>query len=474
MSNSKVSLKKAVLINSSGKYIRILLAIVVNAILSRILSPEEFGIIAIITVFSTFFNTLSDMGFGAAIIQKKDLTQYDINHIYSFTVYISVILMMIFQVLSIPISFFYNDSVYIRLGFLLSLSLLFNTMNMVPNGMLNREKQFIKLAYRTILSYLIPSIIAILAAIIGLSFYSLVLQSILSSFILFIWNRVDYKLKFVIRIDLFSIKKVMNYSSYQFAFNVINYFSRNLDNLLTGKLLGNAELGYYNKAYTLMLYPVNNLTGVVSPVLHPVLADYQSQYELIYKKYMKVVCFLSALACFVTVFCWFNSYELVVLMYGSNWAESVICFEILSFAIFPQMLNSSAGAIFQVLGKTKLLFINGCINTAITVIAIIMGICLGGSIQCLSLGVAIAYILQFFCCYVMLIHAGFGFSFFDFLKAVLPDMVHMVVLFTAAYFWPFEIRNTLMAAGCKTIYLIAVYALLLVVSKRYKLLLDLF
>jgi len=82
------SIKRAALINASGKYSTILLQLFVNAILSRILTPDDYGIVAVITVFSTLFISLSDMGFGAAIIQQKDLTKEEIDGIFTITIFI--------------------------------------------------------------------------------------------------------------------------------------------------------------------------------------------------------------------------------------------------------------------------------------------------------------------------------------------------------------------------------------------------
>ncbi|WP_270518773.1 oligosaccharide flippase family protein [Ligilactobacillus salivarius] len=96
MKNSTFSIKKASMINAVGKYSKILLSIVVEIILARLLTPHDYGIVAVVVVFTTFFTTFSDMGLSTAIVQRKDLTKSDIDNIYTFTVYISVILMVIF------------------------------------------------------------------------------------------------------------------------------------------------------------------------------------------------------------------------------------------------------------------------------------------------------------------------------------------------------------------------------------------
>ena len=464
----KYSIKKAALINAAGKYSKILLGLVVNAILARMLSPEDYGIVAIITVFSTFFTTFSDMGFGTAIIQKKDLSSEDINNIYSFTVYISFGLMLLFIILSYFIAYFYNDKVYIGLGQLLSISLLFNSLNMVPNGILNRDKKFISISLRTIIVYLSSAIITIILVFLGLSYYALVIQAILTALFTFIWNFITTKPKFKIRFNRESIDKILNYSGYQFAFNIVNYFSRNLDNLLTGKFLGNKELGYYNKAYTLMLYPISNLTGVISPVLHPILSDFQDKLDIIYHKYMRIIKLLLCISIYVESVCILGSAEIIEIMYGANWDKSIICFKLLSIAMISQMVNASTGAVFQAIGKTKLLFITSCINTGISIIAILVGVFIGKSIEVLSLCVAIAYLLHFFIAFFIMMKFGFDHKLRNFIKELSAYFVILIIMGISVLLYPFNINGVLISLLIKCIYLGLIYLICLFISGEYK------
>ena len=468
-----MNIKKAAIINALGKYLKIFLSIIVNAILSRILSAEDYGIVAVITVFSTFFTTFSDMGFGPAIIQNRELTDDDIDNIYSFTVYVSFFLMVIFAICSYPISVFYRDKVYVSLGLILSVSLLFNALNMVPNGILNKEKKFVSIAIRTVVVYMGSAVVTIILAFSGLRYYALAIQAVLTALLTFFWNYSTTKPKFHFRVGVHSIKKVLNYSGYQFAFNVVNYFSRNLDNLLTGKFMGSVELGYYNKAYTLMLYPVNNLTGVISPVLHPILSDYQKQLDVIYKKYMKIVRLLACVGLYIAPVCFLAAGELITILYGQNWGKSVACFQLLTIAIIPQMINSSAGSIFQAIGNTRLLFVNSCINTGITVVAIIFGVFIGKSIEALSICVAVAYLFHFATAFTMLVKMGFKYKMIDFIKELLPELFILMVMLISVRLYPFYIKNTFISAMIKCIYLGGIYVVALFMSKEYKLFLSL-
>lgn len=468
-----MNIKKAAIINAIGSYSNVILSIVVNAILSRILSPNDYGVVAVITVFTTFFTTISDTGFASAIIQNKDLDKKDINNIFSFMVYLAIILMLVFCLCTIPISLFYDNKVYIPLGLILSISLFFSCLNIVPNGILKREKKFINIAIRDVFVYFISATVAVILALLGFGYYALAIQSVLSALLAFIYNVNVNKLYFIRKFDKNSIKKILNYSTYQFLFNLVNYFSSNLDNLLTGKFMGETELGYYNKAYSLMLYPVNNLSGVITPVLHPVLADYQDNKKIIYEKYLNIVKLLALMGVFVTAVSNLASYELINILYGPNWNDSVETFKLLTMAIVPQMINSSAGSVFQAIGNTKLLFINGLINTIVTAAAIIIGVFLGGNIESLALCIGFAYIFKFFSAFIMLIKIGFKYSFISFIRELVPETLILIVLFVSVKFYPFSVENIFLSAIAKGLFLLVIYLIMLIITKEYKLYLAL-
>ena len=104
----EISLKKAVIINAAAKYAKVLVNLVYTAILARILSPEDYGIVAVITVFTTFFALFSDMGLSTAIIQNKTLTNDEVNDIFSFTIYLGVGLALFFCLFSFFLFVFYG------------------------------------------------------------------------------------------------------------------------------------------------------------------------------------------------------------------------------------------------------------------------------------------------------------------------------------------------------------------------------
>lgn len=421
------SIKKAVYINAAARYSTLFLGLLFSAVLARILTPEDYGIVAVTVVFSTFFSLLSDLGLGAGIVQNKDLDKEDVGSIFAFSLRLALVLTGTFALLSVPMSYFYGDPVYIPVGVLLAVSLFFNTMNVVPNALLLKRKEFKSVALRILCACIVSGIAGIFLAWIGLKYYALVAQSIINSAFIFGWNYLSTRPPMARKVKRESLDKIRSYSGFLFGFNIINYFARNTDNLLIGKVMGSAQLGYYDKAYKLMLYPVNNLTHVITPVLHPILSEHQKDKLYIYGKYRQVVKVLSLLGAFITPFCWFASPEIIRILYGQQWLSAIPCLRWMSLAMWAQMILSSSGTIFQSVGDTKRLFMSGSINAVLVVSLIIAGL-LEGSITCVARNVALAYNIQFVATFYILVHLSLGLRCRDFLKGLLPDLAVMAVV----------------------------------------------
>ncbi len=462
------SIRKASIINIIGKYINVFVGLIFSAILSRILTPKEFGTVAVVTVFTSFFALIANMGIGPAIIHNKNLSDEDISHIYSFTVWVGLAISTLFALFSLPLSWFYGDSKYIPIGLLLSISLLFSTMNIVPNAIFLKNLKFALINVRTIVVHVLSSSVSVLLALSGAGYYAIVVNSILTAFFIFIWNYISVKPKFIFKIDTSRVLQIKSYSSYQFAFSFVNYFSRNLDNILIGKILGDVSLGFYNKSYHLMMYPLQYLTHAISPVLHPILSKHQDDKQYIYNQYMKVVKVLSLLGIFITTYFFFAADEIILIMFGDQWNSSIQSFRFLSLSIWAQMVSSSSGSIYQSIGNTKLLFKTGLISAIVIVGAILTGVVVK-DINAVAISVSVGYIIVFMINYVILINKGFGYSILLFLKEMAPDLMAFCITFTgSALICSLKIESLFFSAAYKFIAIGFIYVLSLIVTKQQK------
>lgn len=467
------SIKNAVYLNAAARYSTLVLRLLFNAALARILVPEDFGVVAVAMVFTTFFSLLSDMGLGAGIIQNKELSRDDIGSIFAFSLRLGLVLMGAFALLSFPMAHFYGNQALVPVGMLLSIQLFFNTLNVVPNALLLKQKEFKKVALRILCACLTSGTVGIVLALLGLKYYALAVQAILDALFIFGWNYFSTRPPMARKPSRASLEKIRSYSSYLFGFNLVNYFARNLDNLLIGKYMGAAQLGYYDKSYKLMLYPVNNLTHVITPVLHPILSEHQDDKAYIYEKYRQVVKVLSLLGAFITPFFWFASEEIIPILYGKQWLPAIPCLQWMALAMWAQMILSSAGTIFQSLGDTRRLLWSGSMNAVLVVVFIIAGL-VEGSIVAVARNVAIAYNLQFVATFYILVHLSFGFRTWEFLKGLSPDLCVMAAVALAGYGCTFLPALPLVGSfAAKSALMGATYLLALALTRQFKPLLGL-
>ena len=460
-------LKSGLIYNFIAKYSNVLISLVLTSILARLLSPDDFGIVGVVMVFVTFFNMLGDMGFGPAIIQNKKLNKDEVEEIFTFTIIIAIVSAIIFAIFSYFIAYFYSNKVYIGIGKSLAIAIFFYIVNIVPTAVLYKEKRFKLVAIGSVIINIIVGIIAIIVALHGARYYTLVIQSILSSFFTFLCNLYFSKVKSKFYIDLKSVKKISNYSKFQFMFNIINYFSRNSDNILIGKFLGVDALGLYDKAYKLMLYPVQNLTFVITPVLHPILSEYQDNIEIILSHYKKIVKILAILGGFFSVICFFGAREMIMILFGTQWSGSVIAFKILAITIVFQIVASSSGVIFQSTGEVSKLFVSGCISAFINVVGIVLGI-IGEQIEYVALGITIAFIVNFFITFFILIKLVFKENYFKFLFVFKNIFLAIIFSSTILYFVNINIKSMIISLVIKTIICFISYGTIIILSGDYK------
>lgn len=460
-------LRKGIYINFIARYSNIFIQLIITSILARLLSPEEFGVVALVSVFIIFFNLLGDMGIGPAIIQNKNLDQNDISNIFNFTLLIGVLLAGAFAPSGIIVAKFYGNEAYINIFYFLSLVIFFSIVNIVPQTLLYKDKKFLAIGIINVVSNTISGSIAILLAYIGFGYYALIFQSIISILLNLTFVIIKIKFKFKWQWGFYSVKKIINFSSYQFLFNFVNYFSRNFDNLLIAKVMGSSALGYYDKAYKLMLFPLQNIAYVITSVLHPFLSDFQNDINFIYKTHKKLINILSLIGGFFSVFCFFAAEEIIVILFGINWLESVRTFKILALSLFFQMVSSSSGLIFQSLNKVKLLFVSGIISLIVNISSISIGSKFG-DIEYIAVGVLVAFVINFFQVLYLLSRYVFNSSLYSLLNEMRNSVIVVLIMFVALYLLKFDISNVIFSVLIKLFIATISFILGLLVTGQYK------
>lgn len=387
-------MRNGVLYSAIGKYSNVVIQFAVQMILSRILSPEEFGVIAVVNVFIIFFQMLADFGIGPAIIQNKDLTERDNENIYSFSVYLSLIISILFSFLAKPISIFYNDVNYINIILTMSITLFFSSLVMVPQNLLQKNKEFKMVNMYLVFANAMSGIFSIVFALAGFSYYSIIIGNTVRAIFLWIAYYSKIRTRYQYKFEFDSIKKIYLFSKNQFGFNFVNYFSRNADSLLVGKYMSESALGFYNKAYQLVLFPNTYLAAIITPVIQPILSEYQTDKKIIKETYLKITNIMAMIGIPLTVFLYFSSQQIILFLFGSQWGQSVPIFRILALSVWIQMIQASSGSFFQSGNRTDLLFKSGIYSTILNLIAIFLGV-LSGNLNILAGNLVVSFTINF-------------------------------------------------------------------------------
>lgn len=469
MTKIRNNLFSGIFYTALSKYSNVLISILITAVLARLLTPKEFGVIAIVMVFISFFQLLSDFGIGPAIIQNKDLSKNDIQSIFTFSILFGAVLASLFFIVAPFISDFYNEPGLEKIGKLLSLAILFYSFSVVPQALNYKKLLFKQVGIISVAVQIVTGSIAILFAWNGFSYYALVIKSIFDGLFIFIGNYMLSPVSLSWKINFSSISKIGRFASFQFLFNFINYFSRNADNLLIGKYFNAASLGYYDKAYKLMMMPVANLTNVITPVLQPILSEFQNDKKRIYDAYLRVVKLLAAIGFPLSVFLFFAAPEIIHILFGPQWVESIPIFKILALTVGIQIVLSSSGSIFQAANRTDLLFLSGFLSAIMMVGGIVIGVFIGKTLLAVGYALYIAFIINFFQAYYILIIKTLKCSFKTFLNVFVYPIFNTIIL--AISLWCFSmitINSAVLLLSLKICITLLIYFLFIISSSYYR------
>ena len=434
MASFKKDLTKGVFWIAVAKYSGIVVQLLITAILARKITPAAFGTVAIASVILYFLDILSDIGIGPAVVQYKQLTKSHLNSLFTLTTYIGVLLTAMLYLLSSYISVFYDDVTLERVCQLMSIVIFFHSLNVVPYSLLRKEQRFRAIAFRSLFFRILSGCIAVWGAFHGWGVYALLVSPILTALGFFCLCYIDYPLQFVLRMDKEAVKMVASFSFFQFAFSFCNYFSRNLDKLIIGKYFSMTQLGYYDKSYHLMMLPIQNVSYVIEPVLHPVLSTLQNDRHELKVKNQKLVVLISNISFPIGLILYFCGAELIRIVYGGQWDAAIPVFRILALSLPLQMILSTNVPLFQAAGKTNHLFMSGMLNTFCTVSGFFIAAYLGKSIEAVAWSWDITLAINFINTYFILNVVTLKKSVWPFYKAILPQCANSVIVFIILFY----------------------------------------
>lgn len=348
--------------------------IVVAIVLARLLAPHDFGIAAMVLVFSSLVLIFSDLALGAALVQRRELTERDRSTVFWTSVATGGAFCLAGVALSGPIAGFYGEPSVQPLFAALSVSFLITALGTTQSALLSREMDFRSLELRVMAGILAGAALGIALAVAGYGPWAIIAQQLAASSVstVLLWTFSSWRPRFTY--SLASLRSLAGFSSNVFGTRLIFYVSRNADNLLIGRFLGAASLGAYALAYNVMLLPFERVAGPIQDVLFPAFSRMQDDRRRIGALWLRVNRVVAAITLPVSLGLVVAAPELVATVLGERWRAAVPVMQILACVGFLQSLVRLNSSILQACDRTSLLLRWSLLITSANLIAFGIGL----------------------------------------------------------------------------------------------------
>lgn len=262
---------------------------VVMIFMARILTPSDYGIVGMITIFIAVSQSLVDSGFSQALIRKQDRTQIDNSTVFYFNIAVGITLYFILYFCAPPIAKFYNEPLLIPVTRMVALSLPLNSFAVVQRAILTIDINFKTQAKATLAAAIGSGVIGLILAYTGYGVWAIVWQQVSSVFINVILLWFFAKWKPSLQYSWYSFKNLFNFGSKLLASGLIDTLYKNIYLIVIGKVFKAADLGFYTRAKQFSDFASTNITGIFQRVTYPVLCTIQDNDQRLQNAYRKLL-----------------------------------------------------------------------------------------------------------------------------------------------------------------------------------------
>ncbi len=355
-------------------------------VLARLLMPEHFGLIGMVTALTAFIEMFKDLGLGTATVQQREINHEQISTLFWINTGVGTLIMLLIAGASPLISWFYGDSRLLWVSIAISSSFFFGGLTIQHQALLRRHMYFTRLAFIQVFSTALSFAIGICLAWEGFEYWALVWKEVsravveaIGVWLLYRWLPGPPKVTA-------GIGMLLRTGKYLTGFNIVVFLSRNLDQILLGKFWGPEPVGLYRQAAQLLLLPGSLFSFPLTYIMTPALSSLQGEPERYRKYYKNVVSFLSF--CYMPLIAYLAVYSesVVTLVLGEKWIASSSVLRILALAAFVEPIINTCGIVMVTFGRTSAYFRWGVISGTCLAFAVCIGVNWG------LIGVAIAIV----------------------------------------------------------------------------------
>lgn len=342
--------------------------------LGRLLSPDEFGSVAAALTIIAFGQMLRDIGLGAALVQRKELSQEQIDASVGMSLALGIALGIATAAVAPLVANFYDDDGLIPMVRVLAVMFVIRAFGSVPRALCEREMLFRALSIADFASFFLGSVVSVSLAAAGAGVWSLIVGYLLESAVVTLAVFVVRPTRVHLRIRFEHLRGLLGFGAGTTAADIAQYFANFGDYLVVGAMRGQAALGLYTRAYELMRFPSAVFTNVARFVLFSAFARLQDDRERLGRAFRRGTFLTAAILLPASVGLIVLAPELIRILLGAQWSEAILPFQILSVSMMARTSWKIGGTLARAAGDVYAVAIANVAYAVLVVVGALIGI----------------------------------------------------------------------------------------------------
>ncbi len=348
--------------------------LIATMIMARFIDPADFGLIAMLATVMVFADLFKDMGLNLATIHRQTIDHEQLSNLFWINTFIGIGIGLLLAWSGNLLAWFYHEErlkiISITMAFIYPVA----GLGVQPQALMIRQMRFGRMASIRIVTNLASSLAGIILAILGMGCWALVWMQIVYICLLTLlyfsfcgwWPALPRPNR--------NMYGLLSFGGNLTIFNFFNYFSRNMDNILIGRIHGSWQLGLYSKAYSLLMLPLSQITQPIGAVAIPALCRLQDRPDEYARYYYRTVATIALLTMPTVAFVAALSHEIVWIVLGPEWIASADIFKVLALAALFQPVLATTGWVFVSLGQTRRMALWGFCSMLLIVLSFYIGV----------------------------------------------------------------------------------------------------
>jgi len=356
------------MVTLSAQVFKFVFSTVATIVLARLLTPEDYGLIGMVAILINFVGMFQYLGLSTATVKWSELNHGQVSTLFWINMGLSAAIMLITIASGPLLAWFYKEPRLIGITIGYGITILLTGLAIQHEAILTRQMRFTAIVVVEVVALLIGFASAVVAAWYGAGYWALVLNQMVMTLILVIGVWAVCRWRPGLPARGIGIRSMLSYGGNLTGFNIMTFFSRNLDNALIGKFWGPYQLGIYSRAYQMLLMPMQQINAPLAAVAIPALsrlADSPERYRAAYLRILeKIVMVTMPLAALMIA----TSDWMVLLLLGPQWRATGRIFMLLGIAAMIQPVTKTTWWLFSTQGRTRELFHWGLMGGAIAIV----------------------------------------------------------------------------------------------------------